>query len=281
MAVASEALTDFIEFAQCELDSPLESPYFDQPLGRRLGSEHYRATVEAFAREMQLGSYHHAVDTVVESPGITGARNLARVCTGIRRNWRHPRRFTRPWHKPYSRRDRMFVVKYLGREEVVARAANFVDDLFSDAMHRSSKRIWCEKTPHNFLHFRQLDELFPDAVHVHMKRDPRAVAWSYSKEPWAPRDLRMAAELNLQIYKAWLDRDFRPQSYLEVRLEDLASDPQATLEPVAEALGIAADFAGAQMLDPESVNNWQDEMGVAERELVEEILGDAITEMGY
>ena len=105
--------------------------------------------------------------------------------------------------------------------------------------------ILLEKTPDHLKSWRIIRRLYPDALFLHLVRDPRAVACSllaFGRETWgqgAPRDVTEAAlfwRTNVRI-----GRDELPQlgtNYLEVRYEDLSSRPDEVLGRICSWLAI-------------------------------------------
>jgi omega-hydroxy-beta-dihydromenaquinone-9 sulfotransferase len=113
------------------------------------------------------------------------------------------------------------------RADLNALCRAYVDELFSGAAHAHGKPIWCEKTPYNLLSMEFLWELFPEATIIHIMRHPVAVATSHLDQAWAPHDIDSVCSWLEPVYQRWLSfrqsREFDDR-YIEVRLEDLATD---------------------------------------------------------
>ena len=153
--------------------------------------------------------------------------HLQRLWRGFRRYALVPTRLTLP-------RTCLKIVKYFpDRDRLAALAAAFVDDLFLHAAHERGKQTWCEKTPLNLLHVDFLWELFPHSVFIHIKRDPRGVVHSLTKQFWAPSDVQGACLFLRGIYDRWFDLkntiDFKKYRYLKLKLEDLAASSESLL----------------------------------------------------
>ncbi|MEZ6063489.1 MAG: sulfotransferase [Planctomycetaceae bacterium] len=84
-----------------------------------------------------------------------------------------------------------------------------------------------------------ISRLFPTAKFIHIVRDGRDVANSVLRLPWGPNDL-IAAATWWNDY-VWVCRRMGqilgPDRYMEVRFEDLLSDPEAILSEVCLFLG--------------------------------------------
>jgi len=114
-------------------------------------------------------------------------------------------------------------------------------------------RFLGEKDPEHALHFKELDQLFPEARFLHIIRDGRGVfisAWHHNVRSKDANLQRLGFDDFLDITaKEWAGRVRRARAgaallgerYFEVRYEDLVADPTAWMRRVLEFLGAAAD----------------------------------------
>ncbi len=179
-----------------------------------------------------------------------------------------------------------YVARYFeDRKELIALMRRLVDRLFSLAAWQNGKSVWCEKTPFNLLAIPFLWELFPEARIVHIKRDPRGVVESLLRQPWAPSDLEGVLAFIEPVYRRWLQTKQQHAieqnaNYREIALEQVAQDPQGTLDELTAWLGIApTDWSGT--FEPRQVNRWQTQLDAQARRRCEERLGRYIEAMGY
>lgn len=170
------------------------------------------------------------------------------------------------------------------------------------------KPRWGDKTPGYVTRIRLLARLFPDAQFVHVIRDGRAVAASVAEMHFGPGDPVSAGFWWRKRVAAGL-RDGRrlgPGRYLEVRLEDLIADPEATLRRVlaflgeewspavldyraraeaflARASGRPAARIHRHLIRPPTpgLRDWQAGLSAAERRLVPAACGWPLVELGY
>jgi hypothetical protein len=142
----------------------------------------------------------------------------------------HPR-FLQWGLDPQAVRDRVG-----GRPLTYAEAVRAVFETWAAA---EGKPRWGDKTPDYVIHIDLLARLFPDAQFVHVIRDGREVAASLAERPWGPRSAVIGAF-------AWrwkmargcrAGRRLQPGRYIEVRLDDLVSDPRGCLRRVCDFLG--------------------------------------------
>ena len=130
------------------------------------------------------------------------------------------------------------------RDDWHRRFAELFGGFQQDYAERRGKTRWADKTPLYALHLGFIEELFPDALVIHVIRDgPDVVAshrdrfgwWSSIKavEKW-PRYVRQA--------RAWGSAAGAAR-YLEVRYEDLVGDTEATLRRALDFVGEPWDDA--------------------------------------
>ena len=116
--------------------------------------------------------------------------------------------------------------------------SGLVAAVFSVYAARRGKPRWGDKTPWYVRHLELLDELFPNAVFVHIIRDGRDVAASLA-EMGERRSIAGAANYWRVAVNDARSAGLRigPGRYCEIRLEDLIARPDATLRRVCTALG--------------------------------------------
>lgn len=110
-------------------------------------------------------------------------------------------------------------------------------------------RFLGEKDPEHALHFKELDQLFPDAKFIHIIRDGRGVfvsAWHHNVRSKDANLARLGFDDFLQITaKEWSDRVRRAREagkrlggrYFELRYEDLVAEPALWMKRVLDFLG--------------------------------------------
>ena len=102
------------------------------------------------------------------------------------------------------------------------------------------KERWCEKTPAYALHIERIACEFPDSRFIHMIRDVRDCAasdhrrWQRHPEGTAYRWKRLVAEGRRQ-------GSHLPNRYLEVRYEEVTSNPRTCMERICEFVCVKFD----------------------------------------
>jgi hypothetical protein len=100
---------------------------------------------------------------------------------------------------------------------------------------------WIEGTPIHVLHMDAIKRDVPDALFLHVIRDGRDCALSIARQPWHPKTWPWDASRQVGVaalFWEWMVRAGRAfgathaRDYLEVRFEDLVTDPHSTLERI-------------------------------------------------
>lgn len=164
-----------------------------------------------------------------------------------------------------------------------------------------------EKTPSNALVWREIRALFPDALLVHVLRDPRDVvaslraagrSWGRS---WAPTGVVGAARLWLRFVESALDVEDDPRGIV-VRYESLLADTPRALARVCAAAGLPAspqwceDVSGRHSFEQRTAGQrsgpehflrrgragaWSDDLSRRDVRIVEHIAGSLMDRLGY
>ncbi len=156
-------------------------------------------------------------------------------------------------------RDWQLVSSYgLPRDWWLERIRRLYGDFQGEVLARSGKVRWAEKDPTYTLLLGFLDELFPDALYVHLLRDGHDVVASF-RDRWGYRSAARAARSEWARYvEAALSfgRRLDERRFLELRYERLVADPEAEARRLFAFLGEAwhpdvlhfdpADHAGTE-----------------------------------
>lgn len=174
---------------------------------------------------------------------------------------------------------------FTGRAELVRLARRLVAEMFGGPMLDAGKIAWIEKTPANLNAVDLLWDLFPEATILHIKRDPRGVLHSFMKQEWAPPDLVHATEFLGTIYWRW--QQLKPtinwagRKYLEIKLEDLAINPEAFVCRIAEMAELEGGGIDLSELRIDEVDNWKSEMPMEHQQYCVQKLRPYFDLMGY
>jgi hypothetical protein len=173
---------------------------------------------------------------------------------------------------------------------------------------RRGKSRWGDKTPMYMQRLRMLERLFPNALYVHLVRDGRDAAVSFLAMPagivtetWAhPRTAAdFACQWRTEVTGARkLGRRVGPRRYLELRYEQLVSEPERELRRLCEFAGLAYEPGMLDYRDTVDVGakphqrsltrpltpglrDWRTELPRADATAFDAVAGDLLRELGY
>lgn len=139
-------------------------------------------------------------------------------------------------------------------------------------------------------HFDRLLAVWPDARFIHITRDGRDVARSCVGMNWAG-NIWVGADRWIEAENLWADmtRSLDSDRYVEVRYEDVITQPETVLADICAFIGVAYDEA---MLaypqdttysapDRKLISQWRKKLSELEIQLIEARIGDMLVERGY
>ena len=187
-------------------------------------------------------------------------------------------------------------------------AGDFLRIIMDAVARKQGVGRWIDSTPTNAPHMLRIHRDFPDALFIHIIRDPRDVALSLDKRGWSrpfPWDKKHSL-LAAGLYWEWIVRKGRhlgsmlPSQYLEVRYEDLVQSPKETLGAVGQFAGCDLDYDRAQSTSTASikepltsfpedlqqgrfapVGRWREKFPADQLRDFEILIGQYMEELGY
>ncbi len=182
-----------------------------------------------------------------------------------------------------------------------------VQAIYRSHAEARGKSRFGDKTPSYMGELDVLERAFPGARYVHLIRDGRDAALSFlalTRRPsfnWArPRGLgSFAVQWRREVEGARrFGRERLGERYVELRYEDLVSDPEGGLRAICPILELEFDPAmlayheapdagtlrdHPKLADPPTpgLRSWRDQMSPRQAELFEAIAGDLLTHLGY
>ena len=184
---------------------------------------------------------------------------------------------------------------------------DFVRIVMGEIARSQNVARWVLYDPDNLLYIPRIRADIPDALFVHIIRDGRDVALSLSKMggfkplPW---NRTAKGLLTTALYWEWMVRRGRQHGlriaddYIEVRYEELVSDPRVTVRKLGEFLDHDLDYDSIQkaslgrLREPNSsfsreneqhspLNRWSAKLSRREIISVEATVGEFLEELGY
>ncbi len=207
---------------------------------------------------------------------------------------------------PYLAR-RKWTIEPAALRAAVSRTApgsypELVRAVFSTYAEAEGKPRWGDKTPRYVDHVALLAKLFPDALFIHLIRDGREVAASLAERRWGPSSPVLGAFVwRRSIRRARRAGRRLAGRYMELRLEDLVSEPERQLRRVCAFLGEdyvpqmleysrgqratrAAQSAGSRHLTKPptaGLRDWRKGLTARQQRAVEAVCRGFLAELGY
>lgn len=142
-------------------------------------------------------------------------------------------------------------------------ASDFLRIIMEEIARKQGVDRWIDSTPTNVPHMLRIHQDFPDALFIHIIRDPRDVALSLDKRGWSrplPWDKKKSL-LAAGLYWEWIVRKGRQlgarlaPKYLEVRYEGLVREPGRNLAALGEFIHHDLNYERIQQASVGSVKN--------------------------
>lgn len=188
--------------------------------------------------------------------------------------------------------------------------ATMVRSLLAEGRRVSGKPRIAEKSPDNVFYFRHLACLFPESPLVHVVRDGRDVVSSLLRQEWVdpatrkrdPRttDARIAAQYWVTAIQTGRLAAEASRHYVEVRYEDLVTDPEPTLRQLLFAIGepfdpsvlehdrqshdLAHESSSEQVRAPihsRPIGAWRERLTPEQQIVVLDVAGPTLEALGY
>jgi hypothetical protein len=175
-----------------------------------------------------------------------------------------------------------------------------ISGLFEKNARGEGKARWGDKTPYYVMHISKLLAWFPDAQFIHLIRDGRDVALSLfgRKHDFCVYNAYFAAEhWESHVERGHeLGRHLQPNQYMELRYEDLLTQPELAMKTVCAFLGeaysaelfevAAVDTPGKtplvhRPLKADNIEKWRTKMTASQIKAFESVAGKTLREFGY
>ena len=281
---ADVALFRFKRLMLDYLTNPNNYPYYGYDFYKIFGKKFYYQTVLEFTHELYY-NYFEGNSNTVKSKNKKGPRVLFKKQTKINRIYNFTVKNMFDYYNSIFQKEKIYITKKFNEGEIIEKCSTFINKLFMKVKKENGKMIWCEKTPGNILDIELLFKLFPKTKFIHMKRDPREIVCSLITRKWAPNNIKDSCFFlkgtlqRIQEIKA----EFIPpeNSYIEIKLEDLAINTTKTMQRLFSFLGIKYDLDEEINIDKKRVDYWREKLTNKEIKTCEKILRDLIIKYGY
>ncbi len=179
---------------------------------------------------------------------------------------------------------KMNITRKMEYSEILGYAREFVASIFKSAVKRHGAEVIVDHTPTNINHVLFLRDLFPDMKFIHIYRDPRDVVSSFKRQTWGGNRAEESVPILNSILRKWEEerKKLPDGTYIEIALEDLASNPRDVLERICAHIGLDFDDNMLRMdLSKSHAGRWKKDLSDDEVRLVENELGWFMDEKGY
>ena len=183
---------------------------------------------------------------------------------------------------------------FIERDALLDALRGFCDAVFAPMIEPGRARL-AERTPLHALHTGLIGDIYPDGRIVHIIRDGRDVVRSLLAQQWGPENIAEGArEWRASIETARAGAGDSPR-YLEVRYEDLHTDPATRISGLYHWLGLPVNdailehaLAEAKVernLDPKGTpagsGKWRSVFTPEDLAAFDEVAGDVLYDLGY
>ncbi len=187
-------------------------------------------------------------------------------------------------------------------------AGDFLRIVMGEIAAKQGMQRWAENSPEGMLYLAEIKQSFPDALVIHIIRDPRDVAVSLSRLRYI-RPLMARKRPSFEVaglYWEWIVQQGRTYGkamgpdYMEVHFEDLIGSPQATLSRISRFIDHELDygricrFGYGSLTKPNTsfraespsagfspVGRWKKEFSPEQLLRFERLLGATLQDFGY
>lgn len=171
------------------------------------------------------------------------------------------------------------------KEELAAILKRFLDKVIQSLFQKKrGAKLYVDDSPWNILIIKDLFSLFPETKIINVLRDPRDITASFLEQNWAPKNFRQAVVYCKDITEYWssLKKDFPSGQYLEIKLEELVSSPEATAKKLCDFVGLPYENQMIKIdLSKSHSDRWKKEFSKEEKKYLQEELGQIIKQLGY
>ncbi len=192
----------------------------------------------------------------------------------------------------------------LGRDDVTAAAGKYLHTVLQNNLWIFNKPRFVNKCPGNSVRIEFLQEIFPDAIFIHIIRDGRAAAYSimrsrlghagayWSVKPPGWQDLLKlplvdACALQWKMTVAAILQSAKKlprEQYMVVKYEEFVARPAEIFEQVGKKCDLVWQDDWLQTITAGMENRnfkWQTEMQDADKNTLNVLLSDFLKQLGY
>lgn len=176
-------------------------------------------------------------------------------------------------------------MSYIKPDAQLWEAANsFYLNIVQSCLKHSDKENFIDRNTWNHLAFDSFYHMNPKIKLLHIYRHPKDVICSFVKQNWMPKTYKEAAYIYQDLMDQWFRvRTLVPEnSYMEVSLENLVSNPPEALKDVCNFIGV--DFEERMLevsLEKSNSGKWKSEIPKSDRAAIDRIISETLQIYNY
>lgn len=145
-----------------------------------------------------------------------------------------------PGSDALSEENQMYFGSPKSKEDLIPIFAEFLNSCFQSYLSETEKEVFVEDNTWSLLYSDDLLKLVPSGKILHIIRDPRDVVSSLLKQRWTPTGLDQVLTWYKSIMAIWQSQKskLRADQFLEIKLEDITSDPVDTIKKACVFVGL-------------------------------------------
>jgi len=161
---------------------------------------------------------------------------------------------------------------------------NFLFKIYSEALKKHKKSFYVDDNTFNALYADELLRVMPGAKLINVVRDPRDATSSYLRQRWTPSEIPQAAQYHKEVVNTWrnLRNTIDSRNYIEIRLEDLTSNPGLILQKICDLSEIPFSDQLLQIsLNKANIGRWAQDIPEEWHPWLNDTFEDILKDYGY
>ena len=169
------------------------------------------------------------------------------------------------------------------KESLTETLGGFSRAVINKFLASKGKEVYVEDNTWNIMFAPEISELFPNAIFIHMYRDPRDVILSFMEQRWCPNQLDQATRFFMDIsQKNWTNAaGLSEDRLINVKYEDLLAETESVTKRICKITGLSHPFEHDIQIDENNVGKFRLKMSADQRTYLDTQLGTLIEELGY
>ncbi len=160
---------------------------------------------------------------------------------------------------------------------------DFINRLYEPYVTSQKASNWVDGSPVNGRLIRQITLVYPEAFFVHVVRDGRDVAKSFTRLGWAQGSFEVAVQFwacQVRIIRQ-LGKRYAPGKYIEIKFEDLVKSPREVMIRLSDFLEIEYNPKMISLINPKRASRYVSSHSSDESEYVFTLAPDLVEDFKW